>query len=432
MTDIYQAIWNADQESNGVPAVVEGEATPPDAVGYAVVSNAIASSRDPQLRVLPKVVIPEEKSTTYTLAKKLFDNYALLEEDEEADTPGERLERHEFVEAVRDTPPMRIARAYIAERTSAISDERWHSLLIDNWFRTFHQGGDPHLSGFEHVIVGEGQAGKVQGYHFWYKYWLDDGFARQYSGDLPPIPGLRDDRIRYSRAESHPEQAAFPESVTIEFEWNAPDYANNTVRTLFKDIGGFFVGCSVEGLMALGTVRAHVGARAPKDAVINGAGYTLKVFRSDNQRHIRTFYPMFNGAVDPVTGEDQPMRPPPLTPRPVSPGGPGDVRILCAFVNPAGHDVGKETVSIVNAGSAAVALTGWKLVDKNGRTTALGDVTIMPGEVFTEKLTGDGVQLGNRGSTLQLQDPGGTVVHNVSYSKAQAKRENGVLIFQEG
>jgi hypothetical protein len=57
----------------------------------------------------------------------------------------------------------------------------------------------------------------------------------------------------------------------------------------------FFVGCSIEGLLALGAVRAHLGARAPKEAVINGARYSLKVNPSPNNHHIRTLYPVFLG-----------------------------------------------------------------------------------------------------------------------------------------
>ena len=107
-----------------------------------------------------------------------------------------------------------------------------------------------------------------------------------------------------SLAEEGQEQ--FPESVTISYRWEAPDYDRGAARPLFKKIGGFFVGCSVEGLMAIGSVRAHLGARAPKDAVINGARYELKVFRSEDNLNIRTCYPVYLGpageAPQPIPG----------------------------------------------------------------------------------------------------------------------------------
>ena len=63
--------------------------------------------------------------------------------------------------------------------------------------------------------------------------------------------------------------------MTISWRWHAPDYQANAFRPLSKKIGGFFVGCSVEGLMALGTVRAHKGVRAPHPGVNREIVHTL-------------------------------------------------------------------------------------------------------------------------------------------------------------
>jgi len=64
-----------------------------------------------------------------------------------------------------------------------------------------------------------------------------------------------------------------------------------------KDIGGFWIGPSIEGLMALGTVRFVPEAMAPKQAVINGFQYDLPLHLSPNRRHLRSFYPEFKGRV---------------------------------------------------------------------------------------------------------------------------------------
>ncbi len=48
------------------------------------------------------------------------------------------------------------------------------------------------------------------------------------------------------------------------------------------------------GLTALGAVRStHLGAAAPKEAVIGGARYELAIYRSPDGKNIRTFYPSF-------------------------------------------------------------------------------------------------------------------------------------------
>lgn len=426
MADIYQEIWNADQDNNGVPAIADTETGDP-ATGFVKVSTKVGLDRDPDLRVLTAVSIPDAKAKTYALCKKLFNNYALPEPARENDTPEERAERHAFIEAIIDTPPMKVAREYIGAKTGGVmSHERWHNVLMDHWFRRFSHGGDPELSGFEHIVVGEQQGGKVQGYHFWYKYYLDDGFGRDVAG-AEVFPGLADDQIVFTGSHMSGEQQLFPESVTIGFKWNAPDYEAKAMRPLFKRKGGFFVGCSVEGLMALGTVRAHVGADAPRTAVIEGARYDMKVYLSGNKRHIRTFYPVFKGGVDPVQPRsDQPDRPP--TRPDVVHGGEGDVRILSALVNPAGHDPGLELVTLINVGPAPVAVTGWAVMDRNGHADTL-DATLEPGRPHTVQLTGKGAQLANKGGTIRLLDLAGRVAHRVSYSRSQAQAENRTILF---
>ena len=430
MTDIYQEIWSIDQENNGIEPILSSQQGNPTK-GFVKVNTEIDESNDPTLRVLTEVQIPDSKKTTYELCRKLFNNFALPEPDDETDTAEERAERHAFVEAIIDTAPMQLARDYIARRTGTpINRERWHNTLMDHWFRRFSASGDPALSGFEHVIVGEQEGGKVQGYHFWYKYFLDDGFARQVDDHAAVPSGLPDDRITFSGSRMGPGQDLFPESVTLKFKWNAPDYERGGVlRPLTKRIGGFFVGCSVEGLMALGTVRAHLGAEAPTRAVIEGAEYELKLYHSPNKMHIRTFYPMFKGAVDPVVNRPVPVPPSgPITP-PVSPASDGDVRIVAMLVNPDGHDVGRETVTLVHAGPGSIHLNGWVLVDRNERRTALDGITIRPGFPFTIELDGRGVQLSNNGSVIRVVNPQGVVVHEAAYTRAQAKEHNRTLIF---
>jgi len=427
MSDIYQEIWSTDQAHNGIEAILSDQTGDP-AKGFVKVNRDLEDNRDPNLRVLTEVHIPDHKRSTYDLCRALFNNYALPEGDFEIDTEDERTERHTFIEAIRDTPPMQVARAYVADQTGqVVTSDRWHNTLVEMWFRRFSQGGDPELTGFEHVVVGEQEGGKVQGYHYWHKYFLDDGFARQVDDGLAVVPGLSDDRIVYEGPKTADGQMDFPETVTISFRWNAPDYERNAVRPLFKRIGGFFVGCSVEGLMALGTVRAHKGARAPKTAVIEGARYDMKLFRSPNDAHIRTFYPVFKGASDPVRPGPSPL--PPMPRPPVALGGDGDVRILAAMVNPEGHDPGSETVTIINAGPTPVDSRNWQIVDKNGNTSSVQADNLDPGVPHLVRLPKNEAQLGNKGGTITLRDGSGTTLHTVSYTKAQAKRQNATVIF---
>jgi hypothetical protein len=430
--DIYQEIWNADQAGNGIQPILHDQAGDP-VKGFVKVVASATGERD--FKVLPEVVIPESKARTYNLVRDLFDNYALDEQDPEVETPQEREEVHNLLTAIIDTPAMQVARRYVEQSTNTVvSKERWYATLLELWFRRFAQGGDPALSGFEHVFVGEQEGAKVQGYHFWYKYHLDDGLASTI--DRTRLPGFKDDRIVYLRGQYGDGQENFPESVTISFKWDAPDYDRVATRPLTKPIGGFFVGCSVEGLMAIGAVRAHVGARAPKEAVINGARYDLKVFRSDNNQNIRTFYPVFLGAagdspapsVAPGANAGQPT---PVVVPLASNTTNSPVRIIAALINPLGDDPGKETVTLINTQSASVSLEGWYLLDAMNNRYVLSDQAniLAAGATTAITLPRNSIQLSNKGGEIRLLNRDGKFVHSVSYTKSQAQEQGRTLVF---
>jgi poly(U)-specific endoribonuclease len=418
--NIYQQIWDADQTGSGIKPILDGQVG--DLVqGY--VKVAAKASGDPEFKVLPEVNIPDSKMRTYKLVLALFDNYALDESDPENETPEEREEVHNLLSAIVDSAPMQVARRYVEESTNTVvSTERWYSTLLELWFRRFSQGGDPELSGFEHVFVGEQQGAKIQGYHFWYKYHLDDGLASTI--DRNRFPGFKDDRIVYLRGQYDNGQENFPESVTLSYKWDAADYDRGAIRPLTKPKGGFFVGCSVEGLMAIGAVRAHLGARAPKEAVINGARYDLKLFRSDNNQNIRTFYPVYLG---PAGTGGVPEEPEVENPNTID----GSVRIIAALVNPLGDDVGKETVTLINTGPANVSIEGWFLLDAMNHRYFLPDQpsTIAAGATIAIALPRNSIQLSNKGGEIRLLNRDGKVMHRVSYTKSQAQEQGLTITF---
>ena len=420
MQNIYQRIWNADQAQNGIQPILDYQSGDMER-GYVKI-NSDLDSDNVELRVLPEVQIPESKKGTYELCQKLFDNYALSEKDEEFDTPEEREEIHDFVSAIIDTTPMQTAREYIAEQTeTSLSKERLYNTIMEMWFRKFSQTGEPHLSGFEHVIVGEQDGPKAQGYHFWYKYYLDDGFARKVDGQYKnSFPGLNNDRIRYSGSKQTGQQEQYPESVTISFKWNAADYERKSLRPLQKKIGGFFVGCSVEGLLALGTIRAHMGINAPKKAIINGAEYEMKLYRSSNNRHIRTFYPKF------LRGIEQPV--PVAPPEPSSPTEPSSVRIIAALINPKGNDAGKEAITLINTGAEDISLDNWSVIDKNKNKSLFSIHELKAGDTHKIILDGRGAQLSNKGGIIKLLNKKNEMVHMVSYSKGQVNTQGSTII----
>ncbi|MGH6898911.1 MAG: hypothetical protein ACREJ5_20575 [Geminicoccaceae bacterium] len=287
---VYQRIWDADQAASGIPAIAVGQAGDP-ARGFVKVDERAGA--DPDHRLFAEVRIPEHKRRTYELCKALFDNYRLDQSKPEDNRPEEAREILELLDAVADSPPMAAARAHLEQENGAsYARDAWQELIFDVWFRQFDDGRNRDLSGFEHVAVGEQKGGTVNGHHFWYKYYLDDWAAFSgeddidYDGNRYDGPNRRDGRLSAIGRE-------VPEVVTLAYRWDAYDAESGQRRSLYKPIGGFWVGCSPEGLMALAMVRFLQRGRI--EITINGARYEVELHRSPDGQSLRTFFPRFLG-----------------------------------------------------------------------------------------------------------------------------------------
>jgi len=117
--------------------------------------------------------------------------------------------------------------------------------------------------------------------------------------------------------------------------------------------------------------------------------------------------------------------PPPPPPAVVA----SDIYIERALINPSGPDAGGEVVVLSSLATTAQALTGWRIVDKNGRMTSI-NATIGPGQSILVALDGTGVQLGNQGGNLMLQDAHSAQVDVITYSADDASIENRYVRFR--
>ncbi len=419
---IYQKIWDEDQSGNGIKPVLNVSEGDPQH-GFVVVNEQPV--RDQKLKLFTEIVIPDHKLHSYQLCKKLFNNYTLSQSKPERQTPDEDAEIHALLEHIVESRPMIAARDFLTQQTrETYTATRWYKVLLDVWFTQFTQSSGKDLSAFEHVVVGEQSSSKVSGYHFWYKYHLDDSFKLLDNDDIQYL-GLK--------GKNEAENMLVPEVSTISFKWEAFDYEKNIYRPLYKKIGGFFNGCSIEGLMALGTVRFLGAGRAPKEGVVNGSLYNFKMFRSQNGKHMRTFYPEFikiKDSQDVGTGGTEPVEIIITTPGATNTRETGDdqIKIISALVNPEGHDEGLEKVLLFNVTPVPLSVEGWKLLDKNKNSLQLSG-TIEAGDTLSIKLPGNTVQLSNKGGVIKLIDAAGKLIDSVTYSKEQVKRQGWSIIF---
>lgn len=152
--------------------------------------------------------------------------------------------------------------------------------LKANWF-----GGG---NGFEHVLAGEIKGSEVSGYHFWYRYYLDELTG---SAKFTSNMGGTDSRI-----------------YTGSFSWDADN--NGPLPRATKKKGGFAVGNSPCAILALGHIAFQTSKNLGKvpssltfKANINGATYNWQMFTMNNS--IRSLYPMSIGK---QTSSDETIR----------------------------------------------------------------------------------------------------------------------------
>jgi poly(U)-specific endoribonuclease len=427
---IYQEIWDADQQENGIPALRKKDQLQfkDETIGYVIIDE---EANDTEARIVSEVVIPESKRLTYDLCARLFDNYALDPGIREDVTDGESQEERDFIRAIIPTKPLQIAKEFIArDLAQTVTDTDLALMIEQTWFLQ-GKAGSKFASGFEHVFVGEQKPTGDQpdttgvtlgGYHFWYKYYLDDG------GKIGNLE--LDDRVvykgtRYGGATNTAQGILVPEVVTISFEWNAPDTLNQSQQRLQKPIGGFWVGCSPEGLIALGLVRVLTSAGS--SVVINSSTYKFEFFPLDNNsQSIRTLFPRFirtdfieiSPGDERESGADEENL---VTD--------GNVKIVAALVNPSGDESGKETVTLLNIAPTAVALDGWQIKAPNGWEFTFADVTIRGGESHSFTMISFSPQFRNREGTITLLEPTGKIHDQVRYTKEDASREGFTIKF---
>lgn len=108
----------------------------------------------------------------------------------------------------------------------------------------------------------------------------------------------------------------------------------------------------------------------------------------------------------------------------------GEVVIVAALVNPKGSEAGNEKIILVNTTDADIALTGWKLVDRNRHEFIIGNVTIgacSAAEIKIE-VTSD-FNLSNKGGTISLLNSEGLKTSGVQYTRQQALAEGRLIRF---
>ena len=107
----------------------------------------------------------------------------------------------------------------------------------------------------------------------------------------------------------------------------------------------------------------------------------------------------------------------------------GTVYVAHALINPTGADPGREIIVLASLSTSTQTIRNWRLLDKNGRVTPI-NATLAAGSFVAIALDGNGVQLGNNGGNLILQDQTNAQVDAVTYTGEDASPEDRYVRFR--
>ncbi|NET04829.1 MAG: endoribonuclease [Symploca sp. SIO2B6] len=437
-TDIYQQIWESDENQFSVSAR-NSSGDWEDKNADILLDEQVKASGKPGIDLATRPLFYKvnedklfDKKLTYVSFIQLLDNYTIRTLDPEFTPDQEEQEQRDFINLIISTKPIQIALEYINQELGAnLSQIQFKAKLQRIWFElytNYYNGKSTHFaSGFEHVFVGEGKfnirsgnnldnLGTISGYHSWVKFYLDEQNQRVnflgYKYDLKGKAGSNN-----------------PNVVTLQMLQDVTDMRGNIIAQLFKKKGGFFVGPSPECEIAMATVAYFQSIdgliRDRQRISINDANYNLVLYRSTNPNgsrgeFIRSFFPIFLGN----DGVKEPeMNRPEIVPIDNIIKNDGSVVIVAALPNPEGSDTGgREWVELKNVTNSPINLTGWEMQDKMGRPESLSG-TLEPNEVKrfpVRRSSNSSMQMTNKSGLIAVFDNQLQQVATVKYSRANS------------
>lgn len=186
--------------------------------------------------------------------RALFNNYELDTMVNEHQSPLEKKEENDFVDALLATNVMRTAMLFLQKKGVVTADPKTHhDLLKTIWFQLYSRGnGKIGSSGFEHVFLNEVSNGTMIGLHNWvYLYDMEKANRLDYQGYLKKMPLGDKGEIAKIRL---------------------------TFDKLHKPSNSLFVGTTPELEIALYTVCFHMRPDTECPLTYNGKKFTLKTF----------------------------------------------------------------------------------------------------------------------------------------------------------
>lgn len=396
---IFKELWELDE--NRIPHAASIDKISKTEGGFVLSTEKELLQATKDDKLFKKLVIPEKKKKSYQMITQLFDNYEPQEHIGEVLTAKEIKEINDYLDFAIPTKVMRRAQEYCGYKGK---DAAWKDWLKNIWFSFFSTNKGKDLSAFEHVFVGEESRGNiVGGYHFWYKLYHDENDG----DDEIDIQGLYD-------------RESLPESITVRSTTEV-----DPKHVIVKQKGGFLIGPSGEGLMALYTAAAYAKLHNHKlDGVFGNKLFSQQVFfvaATNGKQCFRTCYSVYVGPA-PADSKPSSNTPPPKPgPQEEKPSVSGSVAIIGILPNPVGEDKGNEKIKLKSKSGKFTldVVKGFQIAVNTGAAQSLKNANFsIKNDEVTITLPED-IVLPNTGATVRIFDKNGEVLDTERYSSSK-------------
>ena len=142
--------------------------------------------------MIAEVVIPDDKRLTYDLTKALLDNYRLDQTKREDTTQPEAAEMLALIEAVTDSAPMEATRwtFWASAAATPIRGTSSRTSCSTSGFANMTWAAISTFPASSMWWSASRRRARSVGYHFWYRYYLDD-FGLLGTGDDIDFQGTK-------------------------------------------------------------------------------------------------------------------------------------------------------------------------------------------------------------------------------------------------
>lgn len=190
VNSIYEEIWNADiAQGNGLKIVPMTEQGNVDEGYIAVDLDNIADfpMYKEKFQIIRDICLTDRKKDIYSFYERFLKHYSATRKNGGELSTEESSDINAILFVAIQSPCLRLARNYIQDRELFFEiDEDWINYIKELWFEPDTYG----KTAFQHVFLGNDYSINSTGFNYWYDWYHNSDDVTSNNGDFENFIGL--------------------------------------------------------------------------------------------------------------------------------------------------------------------------------------------------------------------------------------------------